>query len=68
MKLQREIENPMLQFPYRKPSPVIAICACGCHQSITDEFAYIRWEGMYFDDRSCLIRYLSKYCGLEEVG
>lgn len=63
-----EVENPMAR-PIEEP-PVMhyGYCQCGCGERITSEYCYVRWEDMYFVDRYCLIVYMKREHGLEEVG
>jgi len=67
--IQREVENPMVRpITYRDPIKKFGKCKCGCGEEITSEYAYVRWEDMYFTDRTCLFRYLEKEHDFEEVG
>ena len=58
--------------PYREPVDAephtLGICGCGCGESITDNYAYLKWDERVWVDRSHVIQYLKKYYDLEEVG
>lgn len=64
-----QIERYGYPIPLKAPSEYqLGICPCGCGVALTTEDSYIRWDGQYFTDRSCLIKYMIEYDGLEEVG
>jgi len=51
------IENPMVRYTER-PARIIAKCACGCGESIIEGYEHIFWDGYYFDDYECLMRFI----------
>lgn len=65
---KEEVENPMIRtIPIREPNSK-GKCSCGCGESIVEGYAYVRWDNHYFNDGSCVRRYLMRHYDYEEVG
>ncbi|WP_077616820.1 hypothetical protein [Caenibacillus caldisaponilyticus] len=53
-----DLENPMVCFSEQRGPKVIGKCACGCGEEIIDGYEHIFWDGYYFDDYECLMRFI----------
>lgn len=60
-------ENFMTR-PIHEEPIIYGKCNCGCGIVISSEYEYIRWDNMFFVDRTCLFQYLKREHDIEEVG
>ncbi|GAB7387411.1 hypothetical protein BSNK01_12470 [Bacillaceae bacterium] len=56
------LENPVVSGygfePIKDEPEVISECACGCGKEIVAGYEYIEWQGEWFDDTKCLMKFI----------
>jgi len=54
-------ENPMVSgygFPAVRDPKVITTCSCGCGEEIVEGYEHIEYEGEWFAEMACLMKWL----------
>ena len=58
------IQNPMVMprgygiaDPQAREPKIISTCSCGCGEEIVEGYEHIEWDGSWFYDTSCFLKY-----------